>query len=315
MGRAIRPAVSQRQPDLALTGPVQPFLGQGRPQRIATHLRQPIALARADHQAACSRTAGNRETPAPKNAGGRRRRAATRSGRGTSRNGLARSRTGRWRWGRWVRTRSMAAPRAAHRRPTCQQTESQKFGADHLDRVSEVWTADNRGCDQPLAQYANRWPLMRFLAGFLDGGRGRRSPQLALPVSHTGVARRVDRSQHRTSNVLVLVAPAPAKKTGDTERTIGGSRVQAGRRSARIPPDGAAESMATEPPRKRMTWRPPRAPETRDGRACTVTLSTRDQPKPSDRQWLHALVFPIVLIWPSSCRSAAALPACTCRTP
>jgi hypothetical protein len=34
-----------------LTGPVQPFLGQGRPQRIATHLRQPIASARADHQA------------------------------------------------------------------------------------------------------------------------------------------------------------------------------------------------------------------------------------------------------------------------
>jgi quinoprotein glucose dehydrogenase len=50
MGRAIRPAVPQRQPDLALTGLVQPLLGQGRPQRIATHPLQPIALAGSDHQ-------------------------------------------------------------------------------------------------------------------------------------------------------------------------------------------------------------------------------------------------------------------------
>lgn len=45
MRRAIRPAVPQRQPDLAVTGPVQPLLGEGRAQREAAHPLQPIAVA------------------------------------------------------------------------------------------------------------------------------------------------------------------------------------------------------------------------------------------------------------------------------
>jgi hypothetical protein len=50
MRRAVRPAVPERQPDLAVTGPVQPLLRQGRPQRVATHPLQPIAVARSNHE-------------------------------------------------------------------------------------------------------------------------------------------------------------------------------------------------------------------------------------------------------------------------
>jgi hypothetical protein len=50
MRRAIRPAVPQRQPDLTVTGPVQPLLGQGRAQRVAAHALQPIAVAGSNHE-------------------------------------------------------------------------------------------------------------------------------------------------------------------------------------------------------------------------------------------------------------------------
>ena len=69
-----------------------------------------------------TRTGESRETPPPRTAGARRRRAGSQPPRGTSQDDPAQSDEGRWRWDRAARTRSRAGPRPTRRRVACHQT-------------------------------------------------------------------------------------------------------------------------------------------------------------------------------------------------
>ena len=117
-----------------------------------------------------------------------RRLEMARRAHGRSRNGCVRSRTGRSISDRAVRMRSMAAPRAAHRRPTCQHTEP----------VNPAWMPrsrqrgrdpDNRGCHRVQIDSSAGGVTGHFSACMFD-------PQAdAHATAVTVLARRLSREQ------------------------------------------------------------------------------------------------------------------------